>query len=155
MSEAVKERLTGAEDIIWDLSVFYQSHDDPQIEADIAKLYDMVDEFQARWRGRVTEMSAADFVSAYEMMEAIYDLRGRVGSFAFLNFSTDTGEAAFQAAVARMHELEAAIDQKMVFSSTSSGMRWRTRRQMRSLPSRGWPTGATTWMPSAGTNPII
>ena len=40
MSEAVQERRTGAEDVIWDLSVFYQSLDDPQIEADIQKLND-------------------------------------------------------------------------------------------------------------------
>ena len=115
MSEAVQERLTGAEDVVWDLSVFYQSLDDPQIEADIEKLNQMVDEFQARWRGVVAEMSAADFVSAYQMMEAIYDMRGRLGSFAFLNFSTDTGDTDYQAAVARVQELESALSQKMVF----------------------------------------
>jgi len=115
MSEALQERLTGAEDVVWDLSVFYQSLDDPQIEADIAKLTELVDAFQTRWRGKVAEMSAADFVSAYEALEAIYDLRGRLGSFAFLNFSTDTGDATFQAAVARAEELESALSQKLVF----------------------------------------
>ena len=115
MSEAVIERLTGAEDVVWDLSVFYQSLNDPHLEADIARLNQMVDEFQARWRGRVAEMSAADFVNAYETMEAIYDLRGRLVSFAFLNFSTDTGNTDYQAAVARVEELESALSQKMVF----------------------------------------
>ena len=115
MSETLREGPTGAEDIIWDLSVFYQSLDDPQIEIDIAKLKDMVDAFQARWRGKVAEMGAADFVCAYEAMEAIYDLRGRLGSFAFLNFSTDTGNTDFQAAVARIEELESDLSQKMVF----------------------------------------
>ncbi len=115
MSEALQERLTGAEDVVWDLSVFYQSLDDPQLEADIARLNEMVDAFQARWRGKIAEMSAADFVSAYETMEAIYDLRGRLGAFAFLNFSTDTGDTDYQAAVARIEELESAVSQKMVF----------------------------------------
>ncbi len=115
MSEAVKERLTGAEDVIWDLSVFYQGLDDPQLEADIASLTEQVDDFQARYRGKVAQMSAAGFVSAYEAMEAIYDLRGRLGSFAFLNFSTDTGDTDYQAAVARIEELESALSQKMVF----------------------------------------
>ena len=36
MSEAQQNGLTGAEDVIWDLSVFYQSPEDPQIEADVA-----------------------------------------------------------------------------------------------------------------------
>ncbi len=115
MSEAQQEGLTGAEDVIWDLSVFYQSPEDPQIEADIAKLNNLVDEFQARWRGAVAQMRPADFVAAYREMESIYDLRGRLGSYAFLNFSTDTGSAEFQAAVARIQELEAALSQKMVF----------------------------------------
>ena len=115
MSEARQERLTGAEDVIWDLSVFYQSLDDPQMDADIARLTELVDAFQARYRGKVAEMSAADFVSAYEALEAIYDLRGRLGAFAFLNFSTDTGSTDFQAAVARVEELEAALSQKLVF----------------------------------------
>ena len=115
MSVALQERQTGAENVVWDLSVFYQSLDDPQMEADIARLNEMVDAFQARWRGKVAAMNAADFVSAYEAMEAIYDLRGRLGSFAFLNFSTDTGNTDFQAAVARVEELESALSQKMVF----------------------------------------
>ncbi len=115
MSEARQAVLTGAEDVIWDLSVFYQSPEDPQIEADIAALKQMVDAFQARWRGNVAQMRPVDFVAAYREMEAIYDLRGRLGSFAFLNFSTDTGSAEFQAAVARVQELEAALSQKMVF----------------------------------------
>ena len=83
MSEAANERPTGAEDVVWDLSVFYQGLDDPQMEADIANLTEKVDAFQARYRGKVADMSAADFVSAYEALEAIYDLRGRLGSFAF------------------------------------------------------------------------
>ena len=115
MSEAAQERLTGAEAIIWDLSVLYESLNDPQIEADIDKLTEMVDAFVARWRGKVAEMSAADFVIAYDTMESIYDLRGRLGSFAFLNFSTDTGDTDYQAAVARVEELESALSQKMVF----------------------------------------
>ena len=115
MSQAVKERLTGAEDIIWDLSVFYRDLDDPKMDADIEKLNNLVDEFQQRWRGKVARMSAADFVDAYQALEAIYDLRGRLGSFAFLNFSTDTGNTAYQAAVARIEELESSLSQKLVF----------------------------------------
>ena len=115
MSEAVQERLTGAEDVVWDLSVFYAGLDDPQIDADIEKLKGLVDEFQERWRGAVSRMSADDFVAAYKALETIYDLRGRLGAFAFLNFSTDTGDAAFQAAVARIEELEASLSQKLVF----------------------------------------
>ena len=115
MPDALPERQTGAETVIWDLSVFYDGLDDPQLETDIARLDDLVGDFQANWRGKVADMSAADFATAYQQLEAIYDLRGRLGAFAYLNFSTDTGQPAFQAAVARVEELEARLSQRMVF----------------------------------------
>ncbi len=115
MSEAVPERLTGAEDVIWDLSVFYHSLDDPQIDADIQKLNQLMDAFQERWRGKLAQMSAADFVSAYADLEAIYNLSGRLGSFAMLNFSTDTGNPDYTAYMARIQDLDAELNQKIVF----------------------------------------
>ncbi len=115
MTDAVIDRPSGAESVIWDLSVFYESLEDPQIESDIERLEKLVDDFQACWRGKLKAMRAADFVDAYEALEAIYDLQGRLQSFAFLNFSTDTGNTAYQAFVAKMQDLDAALSQKMVF----------------------------------------
>ncbi len=114
MSDAVN-RPTGAEDVIWDLSVFYDGLDDAAIEADIKELTQQADDFQGRYRGTVADMSAAEFVDAYEAMEAIYDRRGRLESYAFLNFSTDTANRDYQAFVAKMQDLGAALSQKMVF----------------------------------------
>ena len=114
MTDAVN-RPTGAEDVIWDLSVFYDSLDDPAIEADIEKLTRQVDDFQRRYRGAVAGMSAAELAAACEAMEAIYDRRGRLASYAFLNFSTDTANSGYQALVAKMQDLGAALEQKMVF----------------------------------------
>ena len=114
MTDAVN-RPTGAEDVIWDLSVFYDSLDAPAIEADIEKLTRQVDDFQRRYRGAVAGMSAAEFAAACEAMEAIYDRRGRLASYAFLNFSTDTANSGYQALVAKMQDLGAALEQKMVF----------------------------------------
>ena len=115
MSEAMPERLTGAEDVIWDLSIFYQSLDDPQIDTDIQNLNELMDAFQERWRGKLAQMSAADFVSAYAELEAIYDLSGRLGSYAMLNFSTDTGNPDYTAYMARIQDLDAELNQKLVF----------------------------------------
>ncbi len=115
MSAAPQERPTGAENVIWDLSVFYDGFDDPRLEADIERLDGLAESFQSSWRGNVAQMTASDFVKAYQQLEAIYDLRGRLGSFAFLNFSTDTAQPAYQAAVARVEELESRLSQQMVF----------------------------------------
>ena len=114
MPDAVN-RPTGAEDVIWDLSVFYDSLNDAAIEADIDELTRQADDFQGRYRGAVADMDAAEFAAAYEAMEAIYDRRGRLESYAFLNFSTDTANRDYQAFVAKMQDLGAALSQKMVF----------------------------------------
>ncbi|MCY4465864.1 MAG: M3 family oligoendopeptidase [Chloroflexi bacterium] len=115
MSAAPQERPTGAENVIWDLSVFYDSFDDPRLEADIERLDGLAAAFQSSWRGKVAQMTASDFAKAYQQMETIYDLRGRLGAFAFLNFSTDTAQPEYQAAVARVEELESRLSQQMVF----------------------------------------
>lgn len=115
MTDAVQDRLTGAEDVIWDLSVFYDSLDDPKIQDDMDKLTRIVDDFHNKYRGQVANLTATDFVEAYETMEAIYDLRGRLGSYASLNFSTDTGNTAYQGFIAKMQELGSALSQKLVF----------------------------------------
>lgn len=115
MSAALQERPTGTENVIWDLSVFYDSFDDPSLEADMERLDGLAASFQSSWRGNVAQMTASDFAKAYQQMEAIYDLRGRLGAFAFLNFSTDTAQPAYQAAVARVEELESRLSQQMVF----------------------------------------
>lgn len=115
MTDAAQDRLTGAENIIWDLSVFYHSPDDPAIEADIEKLTQQADDFQQRYRGQVASLSAAEFAAAYEAMEAVYDRRGRLESYAFLNFAADTADSACQALIAKMQDLGSALSQKMVF----------------------------------------
>lgn len=115
MTDAVKERPTGAENVIWDLSVFYDGLDDPNIQRDIEKLTKMVSDFQTTYRGRVAELTAAEFAEAYKSIEAIYDLQGRLGSFASLNFSTDTANTKFQAMMAKMQEVGSELSQKMVF----------------------------------------
>ena len=115
MSVAPQERPTGAENVIWDLSVFYDSFADPRLEADIERLDELAASFQSSWRGNLAQMTASDFAKAYQQLEAIYDLRGRLGAFAFLNFSTDTAQPEYQAAVARVEDLESRLSQQLVF----------------------------------------
>lgn len=115
MTDTVKERPTGAEEVLWDLSVFYAGLDDPKIDDDIQTLTQMVDDFQNTYRGKLAEMTPTEYLEAYTATEAIYDLRGRLGSYASLNFSTDTGNSQYQAMIAKMQEVGSALSQKLVF----------------------------------------
>ena len=68
MSAAPQERPTGAENVIWDLSVFYDSFADPRLEADIERLDELAASFQSSWRGNLAQMTASDFAKAYQQI---------------------------------------------------------------------------------------
>ncbi len=114
-------KTTGAENVLWDLSIFYQSPDDPAIEADMQRVNDMADAFAAQYRGKVADLSAAGLVTAIQALEALQDFAGRIGSYASLLYSTDTTNAQFGALLQKATEFDAALDQKLIFF----GLEWR------------------------------
>ncbi|MBK8022891.1 MAG: M3 family oligoendopeptidase [Chloroflexi bacterium] len=122
MTDAViEQKLTGAESVVWDLSVFYSGLDDPKIQQDIERSLLMADEFAARYRGRVGSLTGPEMVKAMDEEEAISDVAGRIGSYAYLMFATDTADPARGALVQRIQEFGAALSQKLLFS----GIEWR------------------------------
>lgn len=115
MSEVVTEKRTGAENIVWDLSIFYDSPDDPAIQQDLDSVQKMADEFAAKYRGRVAQLDAEEMIDAMIEQEAISDASGRIGSYAFLNFSTDTTDPKRGALVQKVTESGAELSQKLMF----------------------------------------
>lgn len=115
MSEVVPEKQNGAENVLWDLSIFYASPDDPAIQQDLDKVQQMADEFAAKYRGRVAQLDAEEMIDAMIEQEAISDASGRIGSYAFLNFSTDTTDPKRGALVQKVTESGAELSQKLMF----------------------------------------
>jgi oligoendopeptidase F len=119
MVDAVQKQ-TGAENILWDLSVYYKSPDDPQIEKDIAQVDTMVKSFVADYRGKVASLQAEEIGEAYERTEAIYELMGRAGMFASLNFSVFSTDASWGGFMQKISEKYSNIQQQLVFF----GLEW-------------------------------
>lgn len=115
MVTADAPRKTGAEDIFWDLSVFYAGKDDPMIDSDLARVNAMADDFVARYRGKVASLTAQDFVEAFKAREAIYDLGSRISSYAGLNYTVYSTDMAWGAFMQKIQEAFAQLQQKMVF----------------------------------------
>lgn len=112
---AEETRESGAESIVWDLSIFYSSLDDPQIDADIARVHQMADEFAAKYKGRVSLLDAEEMYEAILANEAMDDLGGRIGSYASLKFSEDAADPKAGALIQKIQEFGAAVNQKTVF----------------------------------------
>ncbi len=112
-----KNELTGAEDIRWDLSDLYQDFDDPACKADRTRVLEMAEEFSRDYRNRVTGLTPETFAKALDRYSEIVELIGKIGSFAYLTWTTNTEDPALGKAVQETNELSSEISQKTVFFS--------------------------------------
>src|SRR5579871_2032148 len=95
---------TGAEQVFWDLTSLYQGIDDPAIGRDLDEAQRRADAFAERYRGRVASLSADELAGLLSEAEEMYEMVGRLGTFASLNWTTDTANPAFGALLQRIQE---------------------------------------------------
>lgn len=108
-------RQLGTESVVWDLQSLYPSPECPEIQRDMARCQESATTLAAEVAGRVAELDAEAIVQVVERLEAIDTLLARLGTFAFLHFITQTGDAAASALLQRVEELEAAVGKLTVF----------------------------------------
>jgi oligoendopeptidase F len=111
----VAQETTGAEQVIWDLTDLYAGVDDPAITRDLEKANALADRFAERYRGRVASLSAAELAQALYDAEELQELIGRLGTFASLQWATDTNNAAYGALLQRIQEAGSQLHQKTLF----------------------------------------
>lgn len=116
MTNSPTQTPTGAENVVWDLSVLYQSHDDPAINADMAAISTDVAAFATQYRGRIASLSAAEMLAMVQAQEALYDRIIRLYSFAMLNHATYSTDPTYGALVQKMAAFYAQTQQQMVFA---------------------------------------
>lgn len=115
MAEVQAERKTGAEDVVWDLSVYYDSPDDPRIDEDLTKLEKTVEQFVADYRGKVSDLVAEEMGEAYHRLENLYDDFGRITNYASLNFTVYSTDPKWGAFMQKVQERSSALSQQLVF----------------------------------------
>ncbi len=115
MSESTEKKVTGAENIHWDLSDLYASSDDPQLAKDKEDVLSEADAFAEKYKGRIADLSVSEFKEMLEAYEALQDKGGKIGSFAYLQWSTDTGNSEYGKLVQEANELGSELSQKLVF----------------------------------------
>ncbi len=81
----------------WDLSDLYPSAQDEAFTSDLARGEALATEFNTAYAGRLAEMAqdgGAGLAKAIAQYETLQDLLGRLGSFAYLNYTTNTADPA-------------------------------------------------------------
>lgn len=108
-------RKSGAEQVFWDLSDLYQGVDDPAVAKDMDQLEKLVDEFSNRYRNNVGSLESDSFSVLLNEYEVIQDMVGKLGSFAYLQWSTNTTSAEYGKFLQSVTEFSSKISQKLVF----------------------------------------
>jgi len=105
----------GAESITWDLTDLYRSPDDPAIEADLDRADSLAGDLSKRYRGEQERLAAGDMADLLEAYESIIDLSGRVGTYSYLLWSTNSEDPARGALLQRATERSSRLHQRLLF----------------------------------------
>jgi len=100
MEPAAAKKVTGAEDIRWDLDDLYSGVDDPSIAADLDKLVALAGEFSSTYRGKLAESLG----KALDAQAEITKLADKLFVFLFLRRSTDATNETIQQRIGQVQE---------------------------------------------------
>src|SRR5579864_6368598 len=107
--------LTGAESIAWNLADLYAGTEDPALARDLDVCDARAEAFNTAYRGKVATFDAAALLTATQEYETITELAVKVGSFAQLQWTTNTNEPKYGALLQKLTERGAKIEQKLLF----------------------------------------
>lgn len=107
------QEKTGAEEVYWDLADLYPSKE--SLTQDHSLADEKAESFALRYRGTLAELSASEFAEALKAFEDLQDSLGRAYTYAYLNWSTDTNDAARGALLQSVREAHTKTSQKLIF----------------------------------------
>jgi oligoendopeptidase F len=102
----------------WDLSDLLDGGDagaGAGVDALLGEARERADAFAERYRGALPGLDGDGLVVAMTELAAIYDLVGRAGSYAQLDFATDTADPRRGALLARVEERSTALATTLIF----------------------------------------
>jgi oligoendopeptidase F len=105
--------ITGAEAVHWDLSDLYPSAE--ALAQDLAISDQEASTFADDYRGRIASLTAGAIAEALHRFEDIQDRMGRGFTYAYLNWSTNTGDAERGALLQKVREAYTQTSQKLIF----------------------------------------
>jgi oligoendopeptidase F len=106
---------SGAEKVKWNLSDLYGALDDPAIESDLTEADERAVRLAETYRTKVAGLSAEEMLQLLREYEAILDCSGRVGTYAYLTWSTNSEDSARGALLQKATERASRLNQKLLF----------------------------------------
>ena len=104
---------TGAEGVHWDLSDLYLSLDDARTELD--QMVELASKFGETYRGKIGDSDAGGLAFMLIELEKIHDRLGRLYTYAYLWWSTNTGDTERGAFLQSVKEHYSRAAQELLF----------------------------------------
>src|SRR5712691_9444552 len=99
----------------WDLADLYPGRDSPELARELAALAADATAFQARYQGRLAQLSGAELGAAVAEYERLQEMSGRIMSYAELLRSGNIADAEIARFFQTMHERTNAISAELLF----------------------------------------
>jgi oligoendopeptidase F len=103
------------EDVRWNLADLLDGGGAEQVDLLLTDAIALAGQFAERYRGALDSIDAAGLRAAMESLAAIHDLAGRAGSYAGLDFSTDTADPQRGALLQRVQERGTELETLLLF----------------------------------------
>ncbi|HEY3774594.1 MAG TPA: M3 family oligoendopeptidase [Solirubrobacteraceae bacterium] len=99
----------------WDLAPLVGGDEEQGVERALDEGRERAERFATAYAGRVAELDSAGLVEAMDELAGISELLGRCGSYAMLQFSTDTSDPARGAMLQLVQERATDIETRLLF----------------------------------------
>jgi oligoendopeptidase F len=114
MRNPLNEQL-GTGDVLWQLSDLYAGLSDPQLDKDIRWCEEEAGALRETFAGKVAGLAAGELRHLVQRLERLETRLGKIATFAFLNFTTQTQNAAAGAFLQKIKEAASRIGRETVF----------------------------------------
>jgi oligoendopeptidase F len=107
--------MTAVEDVRWDLDRLYSKTNPYELENDLVAARQNSEGLRSRLHGRIAELDATGLADTVEELQAIQEKVEKAGTFAFLNFATDTADPERGAFLQRVQEESTKVATNILF----------------------------------------
>ncbi|GGF46374.1 oligoendopeptidase F [Youhaiella tibetensis] len=100
----------------WDLTDLYPGRESQELKSDLDKARREAEAFEAAYKGKLDELARnGGLVEAVKRSEALADLSGRIGSFAFLQYAQNTQDPDRAKFLGDMNEALTTLSTRVLF----------------------------------------
>jgi len=106
-----------AENIKWNLGDLYEGTSDVRVEKDLKRISANADRFEKKYRGRIKSLSltATELAGSVRELERLSEGIGKILSFAYLLFASDTQDPENGAFRSSMQQKSTELEKKLIF----------------------------------------